>query len=366
MMLRIFLINLLLMVPVLADGLKANVGTFLPLSGSDVGLGIEVKRGIELAVQNIGNTFPQVELVFEDTEGSVPVIKEEVRALLDRYTLCCVIAPPSNRGTLVVADATERARMPLITYAMEDRLTQGRPFVFRITFTASEEGKALGHFARKGLQAKTAVVFEDPSSPYVSEVVKAFNDAFLTRGGKIVKRIIYSAQTSSFKTELEEIRALHADLIFFPGSAKEALGIIKESRELEVSAAFLGGTRLDLPPIRDYLPSASQKIYFASQFFPDQKNPEVAAFLQAFFAKYGLEPTALSALGYDAVMLVRDAVQRAASIEPKRVMQALADTKNFPGVTGHLTMQRDRNVSVPVSIVHLTHSGPVYVARILP
>ena len=91
------------------------------------------------------------------------------------------------------------------------------------------------------------------------------------------------------------------------------------------------------------------------------------AFLKTFRAKYsGAIPDSNAALGYDAIKVLADAIARAGSTDGATIRDALAATKNFPGLTGHITIDAQRNASKPLVILVVHDGQPHFLQTIDP
>src|SRR5690606_14848681 len=110
--------------------------------------------------------------------------------------------------------------------------------------------------------------------------------------------------------------------------------------------------------------SAIEGAYYSNHSAPDQ--PNMKEFVEKYRAAYGATPDALGGLGYDAMMVLFDAMKRAKSLEGKDLARAIAQTKNFPGVTGTITIDRDHNAQKGVVIVQIKDGKPVFVAAVDP
>jgi branched-chain amino acid transport system substrate-binding protein len=83
--------------------------------------------------------------------------------------------------------------------------------------------------------------------------------------------------------------------------------------------------------------------FFSNHYYPDDPSPIIREFVTKYKARYGETPDAFAALGYDATRLLVAAIGRAKSIERTAVRDELAKTASFPGVTGSITFDADRN-----------------------
>ena len=106
--------------------------------------------------------------------------------------------------------------------------------------------------------------------------------------------------------------------------------------------------------------------YYSNHFAHDNPTPSAKRFIEAYQAKFHEPAPALSSLGYDAVMVIVNAIKVANSAEPKAIRDALAKTKDFDAVTGKLTLDANRNPVKPAVVVKVTDTGEVFEAEIAP
>ncbi|NBW99799.1 ethanolamine utilization protein EutJ, partial [bacterium] len=117
-------------------------------------------------------------------------------------------------------------------------------------------------------------------------------------------------------------------------------------------------------PMAKTLPSGA---YFSTHFSIDDQNPAVQAFVAQFKDRYGKAPNALSALGYDAARIALKAIEKAPSLSPSDIREALSETRNFEGVTGMISINKDRNAVKPAVVLRVEPSGGVsYISSINP
>jgi branched-chain amino acid transport system substrate-binding protein len=138
--------------------------------------------------------------------------------------------------------------------------------------------------------------------------------------------------------------------------------IARQARSLGLQSVLLGADGWDSPKLAEIGGAAVEGSYFSNHYSVDDPSPAVRKFVDTYKQAYGAEPDSIAALSYDAARLVADAIRRAGSTEGKRVRDALASTKDFPGVTGNITMDADRNpVKLPV-ILKVVNGRPTFAA----
>jgi branched-chain amino acid transport system substrate-binding protein len=228
----------------------------------------------------------------------------------------------------------------------------------------------MANYAFKNLNARRAAIIKEVSNDYSVGLAKYFVDAFtqLTGDAKaIVGEANYNTGDQDFTALLTNLKSLYPDVIFAPGNYTESALIIKQARQLGIATPFLGGDTWD---VRAFLEVGGDAVegtvlstFFANDF-PINKTSEV--FLKEFRAKYGKEPAAVSALGFDAYLIILDAIKRVGSADPVKIRDAIAQTKDFEGAAGSITINEERN-AVKDAVIKVVKGGKfAYLTTVKP
>jgi branched-chain amino acid transport system substrate-binding protein len=131
---------------------------------------------------------------------------------------------------------------------------------------------------------------------------------------------------------------------------------------------ILGGDGWESPDLAKVAgKEALANTYFSNHYAPDTKDPAAQAFIESFRKKYnGETPDAMAALGFDAFNVMMDAVKRAKSVTRDGVRAALAETKDFAGVTGKITINGERNAVKSAVVLKYVDGKPTYFATVNP
>ncbi len=217
-------------------------------------------------------------------------------------------------------------------------------YVFRLCFNDSFQGVTMANFASENLGARKAVIIKDNSSDYGKGLAENFRATFEDLGGEVVAEEGYVGKDKDFNAILTKIKGQAFDVIFIPGYYQEAGLIIKQGRDLGIDAPVLGADGFDSPVLLELAGAAAlNDVYYSNHYSSIDEDPLVKDFIADYKEKYGTEPNAFNALGYDLGKFIADAVKRAGSNDTEAVKNALADTKGFEGVTGTFDMGEDHN-----------------------
>jgi branched-chain amino acid transport system substrate-binding protein len=186
-------------------------------------------------------------------------------------------------------------------------------------------------------------------------------------GGEIVADESYGEGDIDFKAQLTKIKGTHPDAIYVPGYYTEIGLICRQARSLGIDVPLMGGDGWDSDKTFAIGGDAVNGCYFTNHYSPDEDRPEVQKFVEAYKAKYnGKTPDAMAILGYDAMRLMADAIKRAGSDKPRAIRDALAKTKDFPGASGTITMDADRNAKKPIVVLKIENGKTHFISSIQP
>jgi branched-chain amino acid transport system substrate-binding protein len=227
-------------------------------------------------------------------------------------------------------------------------------YAFRLCFNDSFQGVTMANFALNNLNATKAVMITDTSSDYGKGLAKNFKETFEAAGGQLVAEEGYVKDDKDFNAILTSIRGKDFDVIFIPGYYQEAGLIIKQARDLGIDAPILGADGFDSPVLLELAgEEALTDVYFSNHYSSLDEDPLVQDFIASYKEKYGVEPNAFNALGYDLGKWAADAIKRAGSADPDAIRDALAETKGFEGVTGTFDMDENHNPVKSIVVIEL-------------
>lgn len=345
---------------------SVKVGVLFPMTGATATFGQESLNGLKLALEE-NKGAPTLNLIVEDTQGTPAGAAAAVNKLISSDKVSVVIGEVASSNTIAASTAAQGAKVPLMTHAStNDTVTTGKDYVSRICFVDSFQGLVMAQFAANKLKAKTAVILVDSDSDYSRGLQASFKKAFTDGGGRVVAEVSYSQKDTDFKAQLTKVRKEKPDVVFIPGYYTQVGSILRQADELKITSKILGTDGWDSPDLFKIAGKAAAGRYMSSHFAPDDKDPKVQAFVKAYKAKYNATPGAMAALGYDAGMFMKAAVNVANSTEPSKIKDAINATKGFSGITGVISLDSNRNAVKPAVILETTETGYKFNSRVNP
>ena len=353
-----------------ADSIK--VGQIASLTGKEASFGQASHRGVALAVDEIndhgGILGREVEFVVEDIQSKSGESATAVKKLIARDGVVAVLGGNASTNSLEAAPICQAAHVPMIAISSTNpKVTAMGTYIFRACFIDPFQGAVLAKFSRDTLHAKRVALLTSVSAPYSVGLSRVFRERFTAAGGEIIGEQKYTEGDKDFRAQLTAIKALHPDVIAATGYYTEAALICRQARELGLDLPIIGGDGWEAPQLIYLGGQAVEGTYYSTHYSAESPAPEVQAFIKKFKARYdGETPDAVAALGYDAMMMLADAVTRAGTTNGPTLRDALAATKNFSGVTGQTTIDADRNPSKPAIIVTVKDGKTQFVSAVTP
>jgi len=348
-----------------------KIGEFGSLSGDNASFGTSQNNGVQMAVEEInaagGVLGKKIDLTVEDNMTKQGETTTIARKLISQDHVVAIIGEVASSKTLEAAPIAQAAKIPLIaTAATNPKVTQTGDYVFRVCFTDDFQAVVIARFVLEKLKQKKIAFMTDVKQDYSVGLTNIAKDYLAKNGGNIVKEQSYSSGDKDFRAQLTDIKSANPDVIIITGYYPEASLIAKQARQFGIKATLVGGDGWDGSSLIPVGGKAIEGAYFSNHFSTEDKSPLVQDFVKKYKQKYNAVPDAFAALGYDATKLLADAIKRAGSTDPEKIRAAIQDTKEFPGVSGKITIGTDRNAVKSAVIVTIKDGALKYAETIEP
>jgi branched-chain amino acid transport system substrate-binding protein len=335
------------------DGDTIKIGMIASLSGSEKPWGDESKRGAQLAVDMVneagGINGKKIELLVEDSAGLPATGKTATERLVSSKHVLAMLGEVASGVTGPSAEVCQGAGVPIISIGSTrtDLSNTGNMF-FRVCYTDAFQGAMLAKFAYEDLKLKNVAILTDKQLPYSVGLSNDFRTYFEKLGGKIIAEDFYEKGTTDFKGQLTNLKAEKPDGLFCSGYFTEIGPIARQKAAVGLEGPMFGGDGWDSSELLTAGGDGIMGCYYSNHYSNLEERPEVQDFVTKFKDKYGAEPAnAMGALGYDAALVLIDALKRASSMDSKSIRDAIATTKGLAAVSGTITMGPDGNAQKP-------------------
>lgn len=359
------------------DSKTIKVGLDYELSGQVATYGQSLVQGIELAFEEInkngGVLGKQVEIVKADNKSDTSESANVATKLATRDKVVAILGPATSGNTKAAAPVAMQNKVPLISAsATADDVTvdsngKVREYVFKTCFSDSFQGVIMAQFVSQDLGKKNAALLIDSTSDYSKGLAKNFKSKFEKLGGTVITEQAYQSKDTDFKAVLTKIKGTNPDVIYLPGYYEEVGLIIKQARELGLNVPILGGDGYESPKLVELAgKTALNDVYFTNHYSSKDTTPEVVKFRKAFKAKYNKEPDAFNALGYDLAYFTADGLKRAGAADSQKLKEALTATKDFKGITGTISIDKNHNPVKSITILEEKNGEQSFLKKLDP
>lgn len=339
-----------------------KIGVFEPMTGANAAGGQLEVEGAKLA----NKLYPEVlgkkvELVIMDNKSDKVEAASAAARLVEQEKVNAIIGSWGSSLSMSAGDIVKNAKVPAVGASCTNPLvTKGNDYYFRVCFIDPFQGTVMANYAFQKLNAKKAAIIQEVSNDYAVGLSKYFQDEFKKLTGdenSIVAIANYNTGDQDFSAQLTTLKDKNPDVIFAPGNFTESALIIKQARQLGIKTPFIGGDTWETPEFITIGGKDVEGAVFSTHFTSEKPiTKESEKFLAEFKKEYNKEPAAVSALAYDAYLVILDAIKRANSTEPDKIREAIAQTKDFEGAAGLITLNQDGD-AVKNAVINVVKDG---------
>ena len=279
--------------------------------------------------------------------GHAAAIAEE---LITQEEVSAIVGPNLSSYAVPIGEIAQRYGIPMVTTtATNPTVTAAGSFVFMAAFTDDFQGQVMAQFAVQDLEAKTAAVLTRRDSLYSEGLSQTFIDNFTALGGEVTHAQFYMRGDTDFTAQLTEVAESAPDVFFLPGFSAEIPLVVEQAKTLGITGILLGGDSWDNAPLIADNATLLEGSFFSTYFSPKVTSGDVSEeahqFITAYTAIFGDAPDGGAALGYDALRVVVQAMQRADELTPTAIRDQIAATENYSGATFILGYDHNRHAT---------------------
>lgn len=344
-----------------------KIAAIYALSGPAAEANSSSTRGVRLAVEELNASGGVLGMPFELIEIdnlSTPIGSKVAAVQAVKHKVTAIIGAAFSSHSIAIARVAQQNRIPMITnVSTNPSVTRIGDYIFRVCFNDLLQGEVIGRFAREQLEAESVVAVFNVASDYSLGLMNTFEKAFLKRGGVMLAKIPYRKQQPNFRKIIEQAKSVQPDAIFIPGH-DESARIIVEALHKDLKAIPLGGDGWDEQSFYNLGGNLIKLGYYTTHWNQAIETAQSKKFVARYHhSEMILAPTALA---YDAVQLMADAIERAGTTDRSKIRAALALTRGYKGVTGTISFDNYGDPVKSVVIMKIQEGRPVYLRQVTP
>jgi len=317
-----------------------KIGHVGPLTGGIAHLGKDNENGARLAIEEanaagikIGGNPVKFELIAEDDQADPKIGNTVAQKLVDAKV--AGVVGHLNSGTTIPASAIyNQAGIPMISgSATNPALTeQGFKTVFRVVGRDDQQGPAVANFLIGSAKPKVAAVIDDATA-YGEGLANEVEKTLKAAGVRVLPREKGTDKTVDWKAVLTKVKGKKPDVVFYGGMDATGGPLLKQARELKIGAVFAFGDGACTDKMAELAGAAAEGMICSQAGIPVQAAGK--KFLDAYKARFNIDPILYAPFTYDAAMLMIEAMKKADSTDPAKFLPALA-ASNHNGASGNI------------------------------
>ncbi len=351
-----------------------KVGINAPITGDIPKVGEGTKYAAQMWLEDIekaggievgGKKYP-VELVIEDNESKAESAVKANTKMITEDEVLVIVGPQSSKQAVPAGDVANNYETPMITpWSTNPDTTKDRPYVFRGCFLDPFQGPVLANFITEEFGFTKAAVLYDVASDYPKGLAEFFKEAWekIHGAGSVVAFESFTTKDTDFSSQLSKINKSGAQVLFTPQYYNEVALIVQQAHELGWTNPIVGSDSWGSAETVTLCGKDCYGLFFSTHYAAAGAQGATKEFIDRYEKKYGYTPDDVAALTWDSLRLVQTAIENSGTITGKikndrtAVRDALAQIKNFNGITGDMTFTEEGDPSKCAVIVRISDKG---------
>lgn len=347
------------------------IGEVGSLTGSEAAFGISTRNGIELAIEEVnaagGVKGKKLAVRVYDDQSKPEEAASATARLITQDKVVAILGEVASSNSLAMAPKAQEAKIPMISPSSTNpKVTEVGDYIFRVCFIDPFQGYVMARYAHDSLKFSKVAILTDKKSAYSEGLTEVFQKKYSEMGGRIVGVEAYAKGDTDFRAQLTNIKKLKPEGLYVPGYYQDVALIAEQAKELGLTVTMMGGDGWDSEKLFELGGTAVEGSYVSNHYSADDPSPRVQEFIKKYQAKFGSVPDSLAALGYDSAKVLVEALKRATDSTGPNLKEALAQTKDFPGVAGTITLDDKRNPVKPAVVLKVEGGKFKYVDTVAP
>ncbi|MDD5397767.1 MAG: ABC transporter substrate-binding protein [Dehalococcoidia bacterium] len=342
---------------------QIKIGALLGLSGDiATSYGQAQKNGVELAVSEVNDSNylgagKQLKLVIADAGPGADTAFSGITSLIETDNVSAIIGPTLSSQAFKADPVAQNHSIPVIAVSNTvPGITEMGDFIFRCSLPESTVIGGTIKAAASQLRVVKVAYLWGKDDDYTIAGYKAFKDAVLKNGLKVLADETFSRGDTDFKPQLEKIIAKGPDAILVSALAKEAAAIIIQARSLGYTGIIIGGNGFNSTDVIKQAGSYAEGVMAGTAWNIASINTRNLEFISAYQKAYGIKPDQFAAQAYTGTWLLANAIRTAGSSDPSAIRDALAGISNFTTPMGSFSFTEDREPVHP-AVVQIVKNG---------
>jgi len=351
-----------------------RIGINAPLTGDIPKVGEGTKYAAQMWLEDIeaagglevGGVMYQVELVIEDNESKAESAVTVNTKLITEDEVLIIVGPQSSKQAVPAGEVANNYSTPMISpWSTNPNTTMNRPYVFRGCFLDPFQGPVVANFIVEEFGFTKAAVLYDVASDYPKGLAEFFKSAWedINGTGSVVAFESFTTKDVDFSSQLTKIINSGAEVLFVPQYYNEVALILQQAHQLGWDKPIVGSDSWGSAETVELSGEDCYGSFFSTHYAAAGAVGATKVFIDRFQEKYGYVPDDVAALTWDVMGIVEEAITSIneltgdLSTDREAIRNALANIKEFDGITGKMTFTEEGDPIKAAVIVRISEQG---------
>jgi branched-chain amino acid transport system substrate-binding protein len=332
------------------DAQAVVIGIAGPLTGGSANLGKDSEEGAQLAVEEINKNGLLIDgknvmlkLLSEDDAADPKTATQVAQKLVDSH-VAAVIGHINSGCSIPASKIYNDAGIPEVSPASSNPAytAQGFKTAYRLIASDAQQAPAIADFAQKTLKIRTVAIVDDATA-YGQGVASEFEKRAKALGINVLSHDETNDKAVDFRAVLTKIKAEKPDAIMYGGVDATGGPLARQALQLGIAARIVGGDGLCSTRMAQLAGDAASNVYCTEGGKAIEKMNGGTKFNATFQQQFGDVPQVFAPFSYEAVYVLADAMKRANSTQPDKILAALPATE-YSGLLGITAFDSQGNV----------------------
>ncbi len=341
-----------------------KIGFLGAKTGTHAAYGVPTLKGMQMAVEDInaaGGLLGKQVVIIEDDHRSQSSEGATVTQKLITKGVVAIVGDPTTGITKIAGEIAQSAGVVLLSAgAVGEGVVEIGDYIYRNTLLDKLAAPVVTKYLKEELGWEKVALVTSTNNDYSVGLSKLFRNSLAEHGMEIVTEQSIQDGDQSFSAQVTAMSGKQFDGIIFTGYYTEGALFMKEVRAQGLDHVMVGGDGLLAPALWELGGDAVEgsMVYTGFEADPEGATGKTLDFIKRYQEKYGELPDMFAAQGYDAVMLIADAIAAAGSDDPAEFKETLKQTADWQGVSGTITFGPDREpIKSPVYLLEVKDGG---------
>lgn len=338
-----------------------KIGSILPLTGEIANIGISTQNSIQMAVDEInaqgGINGKKIEVIFEDGKCNAKDSADAGNKLINVDNIQVIIGGLCSGETLAVAPVAEQSKVVMLSpCSSAPKVSDAGDYIFRDYPSDTFQGSFAAEYAYNKLGVRKVALI-NTIGDWGTGLKDKFKQKFLELGGQIVAEESFEQDATDMRGQLTKIKATNPELIYMPAYTQGTALILKQAKELGLTAKMLGGDGADDPAVISTAGDA------AEGFQLTVASPGTTEFEKKFREKFNAGLLVCTSYGYDAAKIVGEVLKKVGN-NGTAIKNELYNVKDYNGASGKITFDKNGDRTTAEYIIKDVKNGQFVVLNL--